>query len=183
MRLVLIDRDGVLNEDRPGSVRSPAELVMIDGSAEAVGRLNAAGFTLALVTNQSIVGRGEIDASVLDAIHDRLRERLAEAGGRLDALFVCTDHPARPTERRKPQAGMLREALVRFGASAAETPFVGDQLSDLEAAAAAGCPRVLVRSGKGAATQADGLPDHVLPVSVHDSLAAWVDRHLAGPKP
>jgi len=179
MRLVLIDRDGVLNEDRPDAVKSPGELVMIPRAAEAVARLNAAGITVAVATNQSVIGRGIIDAAMLEQIHAKLYGELARSGARLDAVFVAPDAPGAAGDRRKPGPGMLREALARFRARAAETPMIGDGLADLQAAAAAGCPRVLVRTGKGAATQAAGLPPAVLPVSVHEDLWAAVAALLA----
>ena len=124
--LVLMDRDGVLNEDRDGHIKSPGELVMIDGSAEAVADLNAAGHKVVLITNQSAVGRGIISREMLDRIHDVLRDELARVGGRLDDIFFCTDAPGAATERRKPDAGMLREALSRYRAVAGETPMIGD---------------------------------------------------------
>jgi len=179
MRLVLLDRDGVLNEDRPQSVRTPGDLVMLPRAADAVARLNGAGIRVAIVTNQSIVGQGIIDIAMLDRIHDRLRDELARAGARLDAIFVAPDPPGAPTPRRKPGGAMLREALDRFGSAAGETPMIGDSLRDLEAAAAIGCRRVLVRSGKGRATQAAGLPPHVLPVAVHEDLWSAIDTLLA----
>jgi D-glycero-D-manno-heptose 1,7-bisphosphate phosphatase len=177
--LVLLDRDGVLNEDRPDSVLDPGQLAMIPGAAEAVARLNAAGHLVAVCTNQSCVGRGRTPAAMLDRIHDRLRDELARAGARLDLLLVCTDPPWAAGPRRKPSPGMLREAMTRFRAPASDTVFIGDALSDLEAAAAAGCRRVLVRTGKGAATQAKGIPAALLPVAVRQDLAEAVDALLA----
>ena len=178
--LVLMDRDGVLNEDRDDHIKSPGELVMIDGSAEAVADLNAAGHKVVLITNQSAVGRGIISQEMLDRIHDVLRDELARAGGRLDDIFFCTDAPGAATERRKPGAGMLREALSRYRAVAGETPMIGDSLRDLRAAASAGCRRILVRTGNGAATQAEGLPEDVLPVAVYENLRGAVDALLDG---
>jgi len=178
MRLVLLDRDGVLNADRPDSVKSPAELVVLPGAVDAVRRLNEAGLLVVVCTNQGVVGRGIIDEAMLDRIHDKLRAELAQAGGRLDALIHCADSPERPGPRRKPAPGMLREAMTRFRVPAAETAMIGDALVDLEAAAAAGCRRILVRSGKGRATQAAGIPAHLLPVAVHEDLAAAVDAIL-----
>jgi D-glycero-D-manno-heptose 1,7-bisphosphate phosphatase len=180
VRLVLIDRDGVINEDHGQPVRHPGELRLIEGSGAALARLNQAGIRIALASNQAVVGRGEIDAGMLERINGHLRDLLAREGARLDAIFVCTDPPERATDRRKPGPGMLREALLRFDARAAATPFVGDKLSDLEAAYAAGCPRVLVRTGHGAATQAKGVPGHLLPVAVHETLADWVASYLGG---
>jgi D-glycero-D-manno-heptose 1,7-bisphosphate phosphatase len=174
LRLAMLDRDGVLNRDRPDSVKSPAELELLDGAAAAVARLNRAGVKVALVTNQSVVGRGIIPSQMLDLIHRHLAERLARHGARLDALFVCTDPPGPPSPRRKPAPGMLREAMQRFRVAPDEAVMIGDDLRDLQAAAAAGCARILVRSGKGAATQAAGLPPAVLPVAVHADLGASV---------
>ena len=179
MRLALLDRDGVLNVDRPQSVRHPGELEMISGAAAAVAILNAAGVRVAVVTNQSVVGRGIVDPAMLDRIHDRVRDALAREGARIDAWFVCPDPPERPTERRKPRPGMLREALAQFRTAPADAVMIGDAATDLEAAVAAGCRRVLVRTGKGAATQARGLAPGLLPVAVHEDLAAAVAALLA----
>ncbi len=181
MRLILLDRDGVLNLDRPDSVKSPAELVLLPGAAAAVARLNQAGRLVVVCTNQSVVGRGIIDEAMLAHIHDKLRAELARAGARLDALFHCPDHPQRPGPRRKPAPGMLREAMSQFRVAPSESVMIGDSLIDLEAAVAAGCARVLVRSGKGRATQAAGLPREVLPVAIHEDLAGWVAAHLEAP--
>ena len=178
-RLVLLDRDGVINVDRPDSVKRVDELALIPGSAAAIARLNIAGIKVAVVTNQSVVGRGVISPRQLDVIHERLAEMLAGEGARLDALIVCTDPPGAPSQRRKPRPGMLIEALQRFAARPGETPMIGDDLRDLEAAHIAGCPRVLVRTGKGVATQAAGVPATLLPVAVHADLAAAVDALLA----
>lgn len=170
-RLVLLDRDGVLNIDRQTGVRHPDELEMVPGAAAAVARLNAAGIAVAVVTNQSVLGRHVIDAAMLERIHAKLRVELAAAGAHLDAMHVCPDAPDAPTDRRKPAPGMLLEALAEFGAAPADTPMIGDALRDLQAAAAAGCPRILVRTGKGRETVAAGLPDSLQPVTVRDDLA------------
>ncbi len=176
--LVLLDRDGVLNEECPGFVTNPDQLVMIEGAADAVARLCAAGHRIAVVTNQSAVGRGLIVAAMLDRIHERLRAEVARAGGRIDAVLACPDPPWAPSPRRKPAPGMLNEAIRRFGVEAAATPMIGDSMRDLEAALAAGCKRVLVRTGNGAAVQAAGIPAALSPVAVFDDLAEAVDRLL-----
>ncbi len=181
MDLVLLDRDGVLNADRADSVKSPGELVMLPGAARAVARLKAAGRLVAVVTNQSVVGRGIIDEVMLARIHDKLTAELAAEGARLDAIFCCTDAPHAAGPRRKPAPGMLFEAMRQFRIPAEDTVMIGDARSDLEAASAAGCRRILLRSGKGAATQAEGLPRHVLPVAVYDDLSAAVDALLELP--
>ncbi len=178
MRLVLLDRDGVLVKDRPDYVKHPGELVLLPGVGEALARLNRAGVPVALVTNQSVVGRGIINESMLHRIHDHLRSQLHREGAFLDAIYYATDSPDAAGPRRKPNPGMLKEALARFAAEPRTTPMVGDTLGDLEAAAAAGCQRILVRTGKGATTQAAGLPERVLPVAIYENLAEAVDALL-----
>ena len=178
-RLVLTDRDGVLNEDRPEGVRSPEELRLIEGSAEALARLNRAGIPVAVVTNQSGLGRGVLDEAGLTAIHRRLEAALAEAAGaRLDLILVAPDAPERAGPRRKPGPGMLLEALARFQVGAENAVMIGDDLRDLEAAAAAGCRRILVRTGKGARLADAGLPERLRPVELCRSFADAVDRLL-----
>lgn len=177
--LVLLDRDGVLNEDRQDSVKAPEELVLIKGSVEAVATLKRAGHFVVVVTNQSVVGRGIINHDTLDRIHEKLGLALSRAGGRLDDILVCPDPPWAASERRKPAPGMLNEAISRFAALPTETVMIGDALRDLQAAAAAGCQRILVLSGKGRKTLDAGLPDDVQPVAVYDDLAAASDGLLS----
>jgi D-glycero-D-manno-heptose 1,7-bisphosphate phosphatase len=168
--LILLDRDGVLNEDRDDFVKNPGELVLLPGATEAVRALNDAGHQIAVVTNQSAVGRGIISAAMLEEIHGALRTRLARAGARLDHIEICTDPPWAATDRRKPGPGMLRAVLERFRVLPSAAVMIGDDLNDLEAARAAEIGRILVRTGKGAALQAQGIPPHILPVSVYDDL-------------
>lgn len=179
MKLVMLDRDGVLNEDRADTVKHPGELIMIAGAGEAVAALNRAGVKVAVVSNQSAVGRGIISAEMLERIHDKLRQSLYAHGARIDLLLTCTDAPGRDSPRRKPQPGMLREALEHFRVAREEAVMIGDQLSDLAAARAAGVMPILVRTGKGAQLLAQGLPQDILPVSVYDSLQAAVESLLA----
>lgn len=176
--LVLLDRDGVLNEETEGYVKSPAELVMVPGAAAAVARLNTRGWPVAVCTNQACIGKGIIDEARLAQIHDRLRDELAAQGGHVDLILFAPDPPWAATDRRKPGPGMLREAMAHFRASPAETVFIGDNLRDLQAAKAAGCRGILVRTGLGAKTQAAGLPDDVQPVAVFETLADAVARLL-----
>jgi D-glycero-D-manno-heptose 1,7-bisphosphate phosphatase len=178
-RLVMLDRDGVLNADRPDSVKTPDELVMLPGAGQAVARLNRANVKVALVSNQSIVGRGVISTEMLERIQWKLREVLARDGAQLDFVSICTDPPWAASDRRKPGDAMLRETLRRFSLSPAQAVLIGDALSDLQAAAKAGCGRILVRTGKGAATQAAGIPPELLPVAVRADLAEAV-AHLLG---
>jgi len=178
-RLVLLDRDGVLNVDRADYVKHPGELVLLPGAAAAVARLNAAGYPVAVCTNQSAIGRGIFDEAMLRRIHDKLRDELARERATLDAIFHCPDAPGPVSDCRKPAPGMLIAAIARFGAAPLQTPFVGDSVTDLQAAAKLGCPRHLVRTGHGARTQAAGLPEDVLPVAIHTDLAAAVAALLS----
>ena len=179
--LAILDRDGVLNIERPGYITSPDELELLPGSAEAVARLNKTGIDTVLITNQSAVGRKIIDRDGLELIHARLEELLAEYDARLDSIFVCTDPPWAATARRKPNPGMVWQALNMFGVAPPDAVLIGDDLRDLEAAAKVGCRRILVRTGKGRNIEATGLPRHVLPVMVRDDLSAAVD-YLLEPK-
>ena len=173
--LVMLDRDGVINEDRADSVKSIDELVLIEGAAQAIAKLNHAQAKVAIITNQSVVGRGTITSQQLDTIHDHLRALLAQHGAHVDAIYVCADHPDAASNRRKPAAGMLHEALQHFSADPSQSPMVGDALRDLQAAHAAGCPRYLVKTGKGAALLQEGVPQSLNPVVLCDDLAAAVD--------
>lgn len=178
--LILLDRDGVLNEEGPdGFVKTPDELRLLPGVGKAVARLNARGWKVAVCTNQSCVGRGMIDEARLALIHDHLRSHLARDGARLDAIFFAPDAPWAASDRRKPGPGMLREAMAQFRAAPEDTVFIGDNLIDLQAAAAAGCRRILVRTGKGRSVLAKGLPPDVLPVTVAENLTDAVDRLTA----
>ena len=177
--LVLLDRDGVINQDRPDSVTSLAEWEWIPNAADAIVQLKQAGFRIALATNQSAVGRGLMSQRMLDTIHEHMQQQLTSQGAALDAIFSCIDHPDQPTPRRKPGSGMLQEALTQFGANAADTPMVGDALRDLQAAAALGCPRYLVQTGKGAKTLTEGLPSSLQPVEVVADLMAAAQHIIA----
>lgn len=176
MRLCLLDRDGVVVVNRSDNIKRPEQLTLIEGAAEAIGKLTRAGVAVAICTNQPEVGRGAMTREQLDAVHDALQARLREGGATVDRIFTCTSIFKCP--RRKPGAGMLREALAAFGASAAETPFIGDQVDDLQAAFHAGCPRVLVKTGLGDKALAAGLPQYVAPVAIYADLAEAVQGLL-----
>jgi D-glycero-D-manno-heptose 1,7-bisphosphate phosphatase len=176
MSLCLLDRDGVVVVNRRDNIKRPEQLVLIDGAAEAIRRLNAAGVTVAICTNQPEVGRGAMTAAELAAVHAALTARLAGQGAAVDRVFACTSPFKCPA--RKPAAGMLREALAVYGARAADTPYVGDQADDLKAAFHAGCRRVLVKTGLGRAALAS-LPAWVAPVGVYCNLLEAVQNLLA----
>jgi D-glycero-D-manno-heptose 1,7-bisphosphate phosphatase len=178
MALFLLDRDGVVIVNRRDNIKNPADLELIAGVGPAIARLNQAGVTVAICTNQPEVARGVMTRTELEAVHRGLADMLLAEGAMVERVLCCTAGAKCP--RLKPAAGMLAEALARYGAAAAETPFVGDQADDLRAAFHAGCKRVLVRTGLGRKTLAEGIPQYVAPVVVHDDLAAAVDAWLAG---
>lgn len=176
MKLVILDRDGVINQDSPSFIKSPDEWEPIRGSLEAIARLNHAGFHVVIATNQSGVGRGLFDMATLNAIHEKMVRALAQVGGRIDAIFYCPHAADAGCECRKPKPGMLRSIGDRFDTDLAGVPAVGDSGRDLEAALAVGASPILVRTGKGMKTVAAGeVPPGTL---VFDDLAA-VSRMLA----
>ena len=152
MPLILLDRDGVINKDLPQSVRSLGDFEILPGVCEAIGRLTRAGHKIAVVTNQAVVGRGEMSEDELERIHAYLHQEVKNAGGRLDHIYVCTDTQVEPHQRRKPAPGMLLEAMEAFSSPAHQTLFIGDADRDMEAAHRAGCRMLLVRTGKGEMT-------------------------------
>lgn len=176
--LVLLDRDGVINVDTPTGVLSWEQFVFLPRAVEAIAKLTRAGFRIAICTNQSAIGKGWMTEATLAEIHQRMVAAIETSGGRIERIYAAPDHPDVPSDRRKPAPGMLREALKDFGAEAAHTYFIGDALRDLEAAAAAGCPRILVRTGKGAALAAAGIPPHVAPVHTCEDLYAATEYVL-----
>ena len=172
MKLVILDRDGVVNEDSDSYIKSPAEWRPIPGSLEAIARLNYAGYHVVLATNQSGVGRGLFEVSTLNAIHDRMHRALAQIGGRIDAIFFCPHGADAGCKCRKPLPGLLDEIAGRFNVDLRGVPSVGDALRDLQAAAAVGAAPMLVLTGKGRKTQeAGGLPEGT---QVFDDLAEAV---------
>jgi D-glycero-D-manno-heptose 1,7-bisphosphate phosphatase len=178
MPLVLLDRDGVVIVNRATNVKTAADLELLAGAPEAIARLNRAGFDVAICTNQPEVARGVLSPERLDAVHQALKAILASRGATVDVILCCGYD--RKCPRRKLAGGMLREALARYRALPAETPFVDDQAVDLKAAFHAGCRRVLVRTGLGRKTLEQGLPQYLSPVAVHDDLTSVVDACLAG---
>lgn len=170
--LVLLDRDGVINTNLPQSVLRIDAFEFLPRSLDAVTMLTKAGFDIAICTNQSCVGRGLITQGELDAIHAHMLTGIRSHGGHIARIYAATDTPEAATERRKPGAGMLIEALRDFQADAATTPFIGDSLRDLQAGLKAGCPRMLVRTGHGAALEDAGIPPELAPVAIYDDLYA-----------
>ena len=176
-KLVILDRDGVINFDSAQFIKSPAEWKPIPGSLEAIARLNQNGFRVVVATNQSGIGRGLFDMDTLNSIHEKMHKAAFAVGGRIDAIFYCPHTADSDCDCRKPKPGMFKRIAQTLNADLNGVPAIGDSLRDLQAGAKSGCLPMLVRTGKGEKTKADGgLPDGTLEFA---DLAAAVD-HILG---
>lgn len=176
-RLVVLDRDGVVNQESVNFIRSPDEWIPLPGALGAIADLTKAGFAVVIATNQSGVGRGFFTADTLDSIHRRMTSAVEAEGGRLAGIFVCPHAPDADCECRKPRPGLMRQIEAAFGRPLAGEPVVGDSARDLRAAAAVGARAILVRTGNGRETEKILRADER--VEVYDDLAA-VARALIG---
>lgn len=176
MKLLILDRDGVINHDSDDYIKSLDEWIPIPSSIAAIARLAKAGWTVAVATNQSGIARGYYPLNVLDAMHARLRELVAEQGGELGLIVHCPHGPDDGCACRKPQPGMLRQIAAHYDTPLTGVWFVGDSSGDLNAALAVDCQPVLVKTGKGQRTLGKPLPPGTL---VFDDLAAVADELLS----
>lgn len=178
-KLVILGRDGILNVFRDDHVKAPQEWIPIDGALEAVARLNQAGWHAVIATNQSGIGRGLVDMTSLNAIHQRMMQSLAEKGGRIDAVFICPHVQQDQCSCRKPLPGLMQQIAQRYAIDdLAQVPMVCDTERDLQAAHAAGCEPHLVRTGRAAALndeQVAGWMAGIAGARVHASLAEFAD--------
>ena len=184
MKLVIRDRDGTINEDRDDYVKSLDEWVPIPGSLEAIARLTHAGWRVVVATNQSGLGRGLFDMGVLNAMHARMHQAVAQLGGRIEAVFFCPHTPEDHCDCRKPLPGLFKAIGERFGVPLAGVPMVGDMARDLQAGAAVGCVPHLVRTGQGAVLtdcEIAKLGAQLPGLRVHANLAAFADFLIARP--
>lgn len=150
MRAVFLDRDGVICENRPDHVKSWAEFRFLPSALSALRRLADMPFPIIVVTNQAIVHRGMVPADVVDEIHTRMIQHVHRFGGRLDAVYYCPHRPEEGCFCRKPRPGLLLQAARDLGIQLEGSYLIGDALTDVEAALAAGCQPLLVRTGRGA---------------------------------
>lgn len=171
MKLVVLGRDGTINQDSPDDIKNAHEWVPIKGALEAIARLNHAGWQVLVASNQPGLAQGLFNTEVLFAIHDKMQRQLAEYGGRIDGVLYCPHAPSEGCDCRKPGSGMLRAIAQRMQVDLAGVPVIGDSLSDLEAAADVGARPVLVRTGNGRATES-ALPQALAEVAVFGDLAA-----------
>lgn len=175
MPLIILDRDGVINHDSDDFIKSPAEWEPIDGSLEAIARLNYAGYRVVVITNQSGIARGLLDIDTLTKIHSKMRRMLAQVGGKIEAILYCPHGPDDACDCRKPLDGSYTELSQRLRIDLRGVPAIGDSLRDLQAAQAAGANAILVKTGKGMKTLESGIPDGV---AVYADLAAAVTALL-----
>ncbi|KAF0861978.1 D-glycero-beta-D-manno-heptose 1,7-bisphosphate 7-phosphatase [Pseudomonas sp. LD120] len=169
MKLLILDRDGVINHDSDAYIKSVQEWIPLPGSIEAIAQLSKAGWTVAIATNQSGIARGYYDLATLEAMHARLRELVAEQGGEVGLIVYCPHGPDEGCACRKPKPGMLQTIAEHYQADLSGLWFVGDSLGDLEAAKAVDSQPVLVKTGKGEKTLGKTLPVGTL---IFDDLAA-----------
>ena len=171
-RLIILDRDGVINRDSRDFVKNAGEWVPLPGSIGAIAKLSRAGYTIAVASNQSGLARGLFDRNALRAMHRKLRRLVAAEGGRVDRIVVCPHGPDEHCHCRKPEPGLLQRLARHYETTLEGVPVVGDSLRDLQAATAAGATPVLVRTGNGETT-ASRLPDNFVSVPIFDDLAAF----------
>jgi D-glycero-D-manno-heptose 1,7-bisphosphate phosphatase len=176
MKLIILDRDGVINHDSEDFIKSPAEWIPIPGSLEAIARLNQAGYRVVVATNQSGIARGLFDVATLNAIHQKLHNAAQQAGADIDAIFYCPHAADDNCDCRKPKPGMLQTIASRFNTSLKGVPNVGDSLRDLQAGYGMDCVPYLVLTGKGQRTlEKGGLPPGTV---VYPDLASVADSLL-----
>ncbi len=177
MKIIVLDRDGVINLDSGQFIKSPDEWKPIPGSLEAIARLNEANWRVVIASNQSGVGRGLFDMDTLNAINEKMVKAIGQVGGRLDAIFFCPHAADSPCDCRKPKPGMFLQIAERFNVSLEGMPVVGDSLRDLQAGVAVGCKPYLVLTGKGKKTAIDpALPEGTV---IFPDLAAVVAQLTA----
>lgn len=178
-RLVILDRDGVINQDSDAYVKSLEEWIPYPAAIEAIARLSRAGWTVAVATNQSGIARGYYGAEIVEAMHDRLRELVHEAGGEIAHIAYCPHGPDDGCGCRKPSPGLLAEIRQALTLESLEGSWmVGDSLRDLQAGEPMGCRPVLVRTGKGRQTEDKG--EGLGGAMIFDGLSDFVDWLLAG---
>ena len=176
MKLVVLGRDGVINELGDGEITSAADWHPIEGSAEAIARLCQANYQVVVIANLPAIGRGLLSLEELHEIHEKMNQTIAAAGGHLDGVFFCPHIPDDDCNCRKPRAGLLDSIMERLNIELTGVPLVGDSLRDVQAAMVVGATPVLVRTGEGATTLEQN--KRLDNVALFDDLAGFVDDLL-----
>ena len=182
MKLIILDRDGVINHDSDQFIKSPAEWQPIDGSMDAIAFLTQAGYTLAVASNQSGIARGYFTVQTLNEMHTKMHKLVRQAGGEISGIWFCPHTADSQCNCRKPKTGMILDILDRFQAEASETYLVGDSLRDLQAITHIGGKPILVKTGKGMKTlekERENLPENI---QIFDNLLAFA-KYLIHPNP
>lgn len=179
MRLVILDRDGVINHDSADFIKTPQEWVPISGSLEAIARLTRANYRVVVATNQSGLARGLLNIDTLNLIHVKMQQHLADLGSAVEAIFFCPHGPRSGCSCRKPEPGMFLDIAARLGLNSLQNvSAVGDSLRDLQAAVRAGAKPILVKTGKGQETLGQLPHAGMAHIPVYDNLACAVDALL-----
>ena len=180
MKLIILDRDGTINEESADFIKTPEEWLPLPGALEAIARLNHAGWHTIIASNQSGLGRGLFDVAALNSIHAKMHKLLGALGGRMDAVFYCPHTPADNCSCRKPLPGLFQQIIERTSVEAHTIPSAGDSLRDMQAAAAAGCEPHLVLTGNAFHLRGQPLPE-TFPANtvVHQDLSAFADFVIA----
>jgi len=179
MKIIVLDRDGVINRDSDDYIKSAEEFVPIEGSIAAIARLCTAGFKVVVATNQSGLSRKYFDEDQLSEIHHLLCSMVEQAGGVIDGIFYCPHHPDECCSCRKPKTGLLEQVEHEFACELRGCYFVGDSLKDIQAARAFNCKPILVRTGKGLITEQSLCASNDVSVPTHNDLATAVS-HILG---
>jgi len=174
MKTIVLDRDGVINQDSDDYIKSAEEFVPIAGSIEAIAKLSAAGFRVFIATNQSGLARKYFDEDILSEIHHLLCSMVEQLGGTIDGIFYCPHHPDDNCNCRKPRTGLLEQIESEFACELAGSYFVGDSLKDIQVAEAFGCKPILVRTGKGTLTESGLESNGVADVRVYENLSSAI---------
>ena len=178
MKVIVLDRDGVINHDSDAYIKSPEEWIPIDGSLDAIARLSHSGYIVVVASNQSGLARGYFDIEALTAMHKKMDDLLSKIGGRVDAIFYCPHGPDDACDCRKPKPGMLLDIGQRFNVPLKEVIFIGDSVADIKAASNAHAKAMLVRTGKGIKAEKILKAESKEPVPVFDDLASAVTAIL-----
>lgn len=176
MKLIVLDRDGVINEASDDVIKSPSEFVPIDGSYEAIARLCQQDYRVIVISNQSGIARGLLTIEEVNVLHEHMQRAVASYGGRIDAVLFCPHKPDDDCHCRKPRPGMLNSLMERLDIELSGVPLVGDSLRDLQTAMVVGAAPVLVKTGHGARTIEEN--KHLENVEIFDDLAQFVDQLL-----
>tara|TARA_B110000444_G_C18846450_1_gene602350 strand:+ start:2713 stop:3267 length:555 start_codon:yes stop_codon:yes gene_type:complete len=179
MKIIVLDRDGVINQDSDDYIRSAEEFIPIEGSIAAIADLCAAGYRVVVATNQSGLARNYFDEEQLSEMHHFLCSMVEDVGGSIDGIFYCPHHPDEGCSCRKPRTGLLDQIEHEFDCKLQGSYFVGDSLKDIEAAQAFDCTPILVRTGKGLLTEEHLSDSNVPPIATYNNLASAVS-HILG---